>query len=204
MKVLVTGSNGLIGQKIINSLSLSPDNYIIAASRNRPVGKYEQPNIHIHTFDLVDKNRVKEIFIKHKPDVLINTAAVTQVDDCELNENYCRSVNTGAVEYLVKLAKDSGTFFLQLSTDFVFNGKNGPYSEDDMPDPISIYGRSKLDAESIIISSGIKHAIVRTILVYGYSDILPRQNIVTWVIYSLKAGKKIRVVSDLVQNSNTC
>jgi dTDP-4-dehydrorhamnose reductase len=196
MKILVTGSNGLIGQKIINHFLHLGNVGIIAASGNPSRYNIKNQNVKYETFDLLDKTRIKEIFTLYKPDVIINSAAVTQVDECEINESYCRSVNVGAVEYMAGLAREFGAFFLQLSTDFVFNGHNGPYNENAIPDPVSKYGISKLEAEKIIIRSRIKYAIVRTILVYGFTAMAPRQNLVTWVIESLKAGKKIRVVSD--------
>ncbi len=198
MNILLTGANGLIGRKIIEYVSGDEDIQIIATSKGD--ARFEPGrNSTFETFDITDKKRGRELYEKYKPEFIINAAAITQADDCESGHEKCRSVNIDGVKSLLELSSHHNTFFLQLSTDFVFNGKNGPYREEDPPDPVSFYGRSKWEAEKIIMNSKVPHAIARTILVYGYIKYASRKNLVTWVIESLKENKMIKVVADQIR-----
>ena len=194
MRILVTGANGLLGQKLINQLSERTDIQLIASGRgaNRnPVGNYEYV-----TLDVTDQEDVTEKLGSSRPDVIIHTAAMTHVDQCEGDREGCWLQNVIAVEYLVKAAKRMDTFFIHLSTDFVFDGEAGPYKEDDEPNPISYYAESKLASEKIVMNSGVKWAIARTMLVYGIAHDMSRSNIILWVKKSLEEGKQIKVVND--------
>jgi dTDP-4-dehydrorhamnose reductase len=198
MKILLTGSNGLIGRKIIQYVSSIPDIDLVATSTGNARFIYPGKLIY-EPFDITDDSRGKKLFDQYKPDAVINCAAITQADDCEINEDKCKKVNIEAVEKLVDLSIKHDSFFLQLSTDFVFNGKQGPYSENDQPDPVSKYGLSKLESEKRVLESGVNGAVVRTILVYGYTGSASRNNLVTWVIKSLSKHEGIKVVFDQIR-----
>ncbi|MBV6646586.1 MAG: NAD(P)-dependent oxidoreductase, partial [Cyclobacteriaceae bacterium] len=194
MKIMITGANGLLGQKLVQKLSTDPRKNVIATARgtNRnPVGNYTY-----HTMDIADEQQVASIVDQLRPDVIINTAAMTQVDDCERDQDLCRCLNVEAVRYLVKACDLSNVFLIHLSTDFIFDGAAGPYTEEDEPNPLSYYGQSKLDAEQIIKSSPIRWAIARTMLVYGIAHDMSRSNIILWVKKNLEQGSPIRVVND--------
>ena len=140
---------------------------------------------------------------QENPDVIIHTAAMTQVDDCETDREACILNNVTAVQYLVNACTKSQSQLIHISTDFIFDGSEGPLKEDAKPSPVNFYGESKLAAEKIIQSSNINWCILRTVLVYGVTDdmSLParqagRSNIVLWVKKSLEEGKKISVVND--------
>ena len=208
MKILITGSNGLLGQKII-SLLLNDGSFFFGENPVEIFGCSRGENrlensesYHYISLDLTDKNRVEAVLMKVSPDCVIHTAAMTNVDECELNPMECVRQNVEAtrnlVESLLKLDKEEKkrTHFIHLSTDFIFDGQNGPYRENDAPGPLSIYGQSKLDAEKIVIESGLNFAIVRTIIVYGVTHGMSRSNLVLWVAESIKAGKQINVVTD--------
>ena len=198
MTILLTGANGLIGRKIIEYFSRINKIRLIATSKGEQ--RFRLPRGFIYeSFNITDKKRGFELFRQYKPEIIINSAAITQADECELNEEKCRSVNVEAVQTLVDLSNEFKSFFLQLSTDFVFNGNHGPYREEDLPDPVSIYGLSKWDAEKFVLKSPGEKAIARTILVYGYIESASRKNLVTWVIDSLTNGKVIKVVSDQIR-----
>lgn len=200
MKILITGSNGLLGQKLVYKLKDKKDVTLIATARgeNRLVNKegyvYEP-------LDITSYENVKAIFTKHKPDVVINTAAMTNVDACETDKEGAWLMNATAVEYQVKALealKDSmyNPHFIHLSTDFIFDGTHGPLTEEEKPNPLSYYAETKLEAEKIVMASKLKWAIARTVLVYGIVDNMSRSNIVLWVKQNLEQGKTINVVDD--------
>lgn len=194
MKILVTGANGLLGQKLIGLLQHRHEIQLVATGRgnNRnPLGSY-----HYVQMDVTQSDSVSQVFIAQKPDVVIHTAAMTQVDDCEKEKESCWLQNVTAVEYLANACEKHNSFLVHLSTDFVFDGLSGPYAEDDQPNPLSYYAESKLASEQLILKSKVRAAIARTMLVYGIAHDMSRSNIILWVKKNLEEGKKIRVVND--------
>jgi dTDP-4-dehydrorhamnose reductase len=121
---------------------------------------------------------------------------MTNVDECELKPDECRLNNITATANIVDACKGLNTHLIYISTDFVFDGTAGPYSEEDTPNPLSIYAKSKLDAEKIVSESGHLFSILRTMIVYGITDDVQRSNIILWTKNSLEQGKDIRVISD--------
>ena len=180
MRILITGSNGLLGQKLIAALRNDSDVELWATSRGNdrsaePLGK------HYRSMDIAVRDEVDAVFDEARPNVVIHTAAMTNVDACELDPESCRLHNVTATEHLVQAAKRHHSHFIFLSTDFIFDGLNGPYREEDQPAPLSIYGQSKLDGEHIVQRAGLERwAIARTIIVYGVAKGLSRVNVVLW------------------------
>lgn len=200
MKILITGSNGLLGQKLVYKLKQKPGFTLVATARgeNRLVDKagylYEP-------LDITNYENVKSIFTKHKPDVVINTAAMTNVDACETDREGALLMNATSVEnqVIVLESLQSETYkphFIHLSTDFIFDGTHGPLTEEEKPNPLSYYAETKLLAEQIVQASKLKWAMARTVLVYGIVDNMSRSNIVLWVKQNLEQGKTINVVDD--------
>jgi dTDP-4-dehydrorhamnose reductase len=194
-KILITGSNGLLGQKLVELLIKQPHISTIATARgaNRlPFGDgYEY-----HSMDITDKAQVLSVIETTKPDAVIHTAAMTNVDQCESDKDNCWKQNVNAVEYLVEACAKHDIFLCHVSTDFIFDGKSGPYDETAEANPISFYGWSKYAAEKVVINSGIRWAIARTVLVYGIAHDMSRTNIILWVKNSLESNKNIKVVTD--------
>lgn len=194
-KILVTGANGLLGQKLIGFLREDERFETIATARGTNRLPFTTGYTY-HTMDITDWSSFESVFETIKPEVVIHTAAMTNVDQCEAEKEACWKQNVTAVEYLVKACEVNDTFLLHLSTDFIFDGKAGPYKEEDEPNPISFYGWSKLAAEKAVTSSSIRWAIARTVLVYGIAHDMSRSNIVLWVKKSLEDQKTIQVVDD--------
>jgi dTDP-4-dehydrorhamnose reductase len=121
---------------------------------------------------------------------------MTNVDTCEADPEGCELLNVKSVSYLIQACKPNNTFFCHVSTDFIFDGLSGPYDEHAIPNPISIYGESKLKAEQLLQASTIPWGIARTILVFGIVEDMSRTNIILWVKKSLEEGKTINVVTD--------
>ncbi|HEX8546496.1 MAG TPA: SDR family oxidoreductase [Cytophagaceae bacterium] len=194
-KVLLTGSNGLLGQKLVQLLSEDENYSLIATGR----GSNRLPDEEGYTFeslDITNKEEVESIVRKHKPEYIIHTAAMTNVDQCESEKEDCWKQNVDAVQYLVDASEKNKSHLIHLSTDFIFDGKEGPYDEKAKAKPLSYYGESKLAAEKIVIKSKTKWAIARTVLVYGIAHDMSRSNIILWVKKSLEDGKQIQVVND--------
>lgn len=194
-KILVTGSNGLLGQKLTDAVLKNKQFELIATGKgaNRhPVKEgyiYEQ-------MDITDKESIAFIVNKHQPDAIINTAAMTNVDTCETQREECWLLNVTAVEYLIDICRDNNIQLIHLSTDFIFDGEEGPYTEEGKPNPLSYYGESKLAAEKLLEKSGIHYAILRTIIVYGIVNDMSRSNIILWAKGALEKGNPINVVND--------
>jgi dTDP-4-dehydrorhamnose reductase len=147
--------------------------------------------------DITVRAEVDRVFEDFVPDVVIHTAAMTNVDACELDPVACRLQNVTATGLLVDAAVRCQAHFIHLSTDFIFDGTKGPYSEEDGPAPLSIYGQSKLDSETLVRKAGLrKWAIARTIIVYGVAPGLSRSNVVLWALNALEKGQPIKVVDD--------
>jgi dTDP-4-dehydrorhamnose reductase len=154
LKILITGSNGLLGQKLVYRLAGKPGYDIIATSKgeNRISMK---DGYRYQALDITNKAEVMQIVSDVKPDCIINTAAMTNVDACENDKSGCKALNIDAVQYLVDACRPYASHFIHLSTDFVFDGENGPYREDDEPNPLSYYAWSKLESEKIVVGSGL-------------------------------------------------
>ena len=195
MKILITGANGLLGQKLVGLL-LQKDNVdVIATSRGKTRILGLKPELY-HTLDVTSKTAVLNLFTTLQPDVVIHTAAMTQVDDCELNREDCKIANIDAVRNVVAGCQAVNAHLVHLSTDFIFDGKEGPLPEEAIPNPVNFYGESKLAAERIIMESELSWAIARTVLVYGVVPGLSRSNIILWVKANLDNKKTIKVVDD--------
>ena len=193
--ILITGSNGLLGQKLVDLLSKEDHIQLIATAK----GENRLPNQEGYVYqslDITDNQQVNEVFATYNPQIVIHTAAMTNVDTCESDLEGCERLNVKAVEYIVQACEKQGSFLCHLSTDFIFDGADGPYDEEAKPNPISIYGESKLKAEQIIQASSIRWAIARTVLVFGIVPDMSRTNIILWVKKSLEEGKQINVVTD--------
>lgn len=194
-KILITGSNGLLGQKLVALYLSEGKDEIIATAR----GDNRLPTSEGYTYqslDITKKEEVDSVIAQYKPDVIIHTAAMTNVDQCESEKEACWELNLTAVGHLCDAAVQHDAFLLHLSTDFIFDGEDGPYNEEAAANPISFYGWSKLAAEKLIMASKAKWAIARTILVYGIAHDMSRSNIILWVKNSIESGKTINVVTD--------
>ncbi len=199
-KILITGSNGLLGQKLIQ-LFLKDQNFeLIATSKGENRSIMQQGYIY-ESLDITSEAEVKAILEKHHPDCILHAAAMTNVDACELDPIACKLNNIDAVQYFVNAINQSYQaselpHFIYISTDFIFDGTKGPLDENDRPNPISVYGQSKYEAEKIIQQTQIPFAILRTVLVFGINEGAARSNVVLWVKNNLEANKTIQVVND--------
>jgi dTDP-4-dehydrorhamnose reductase len=196
MKILVTGSNGLLGQKITDLvLSEYPNIHLVATARGENRHAIKE-GYDYREMDISDLNSLQSVLEEEQPDVVIHTAAMTQVDDCEFKKEECVALNITAVQNIAKLSSMLNFRLVHLSTDFIFDGTKKMYKEDDEANPLSYYGWSKLEAEKAVIANASNYAILRTVLVYGTVSGMSRSNIMLWAYNTLKDGKEAKVVDD--------
>ena len=195
MKILITGSNGLLGQKIVRQLIKRGIDFIATSQgENRNPGC---PSEKFQSLDITSADEIHDVITKHHPSAVINTAAMTNVDECEEKEALCRKINVTAVKLLYTTCAKNNIHFIHLSTDFVFDGLSGPYAENATRNPLSIYAKSKADSEDILTSGAYNNwAILRTIIVFGTANSLSRSNIVLWAKDALKKGQELKIVND--------
>ncbi len=195
MKILITGANGLVGRKVVRLLLQSKAHQIFATSQKRV---QFGPDVEFFTVNLIysDLNKLIDTL---KPDVLVHCAAIASPDACEVDRYSCSKLNVEVTSRLAAACRDYGTHLILLSTDFIFDGKKGGYSETDTPSPILYYGESKAEAEKIVTELNIGATIVRTSLVFGYDEHLPRPNIATKIIDHLKNSKSYKIPFDQIR-----
>lgn len=188
MKVLLIGAGGLLGTRVFDE-AMRRGFDVYAAYKTRPA---EDKFLRL---DITDKKLVFETIREVEPEVLINAAAFTDVDACEVEKETALKVNAEAVGYLAEASAQTNAYFLHISTDYVFDGEKGMYSERDVPNPINFYGYSKLLGEKIVKDLADDWCIVRTSALYGWGR-ESRPNFATWVINGLKAWRTLKVVTD--------
>ncbi len=188
MKILITGAFGQLGNALYNTLS--HEHNVIRTGRNT------NHNIEGLTLDVQNKLLLKDIIHTTEPDLVINLAAMTNVDNCELKPDLAREINIAG---LINICENFDGKIIQLSSDYVFDGNNGPYSERDITNPISIYGETKLASERILLGFNSDNLVIRGNVLYDYMP-FTNASFVNWVIDSLVDNNKISVVNDQFNN----
>lgn len=149
------------------------------------------------SLDITNSKQVSQVTNGFRPTHIINTAALTLVDLCEDEVEKCHDVNVKGPAHLLKAAKEHSAHLVQVSTDFVFDGLDGPYVETDETNPLSEYARSKHEAELLLQFSDYKKwSIARTIILYGAGENLSRSNVVLWAREALRNGESMSIVDD--------
>jgi len=162
MRILITGSNGMLGSDLVQTLSASHEVFGAGLHANK------HPQIGYEQTDITNKNAVLKTITKLKPAIIVHAAAYTDVDGCELNPKQAFLVNTKAVEFIVEAANQNGAVLFFVSTDYVFDGtQKEPYTETDQPNPVSVYGKSKYEAEEYIKATSHSAWIIRTSWLFG-------------------------------------
>ena len=185
MKALIIGAAGFLGKHLARDFS--KDYEVFGAD------KYEKQE-GLYYLDLVKKPLVREIFSRIKPQIVLLPASITGVDFCEQNQDLAWEVNTEGAKETAVCAKRQGAFLVFYSSDYVFDGSAGPYSEGDRPNPINFYGKTKLEAEKIIQKELKKFLIIRTCSLYGYEE--DGLNFAMQVIGALKSNRVVKAVRD--------
>ena len=195
-RILVVGSNGMLGQRAVEFYSALNDIEILATSVE---DKFGFAGIEYIQSDISNRNEIKKLVYDFCPDFIINGAAFTNVDLSETERELAWKINVKGVEHLSEAARVLDSHLIHISTDYIFDGKFGPYLENDIPNPLGYYARTKLASENVLKISGIKYTILRTNVLYGTAK-FSRPDFVKWAVDSLRAGKQIRIVDDQINN----
>ena len=187
MRLLITGSSGQLGTTLQDLLAKYYE--IVNTTRHGN-------NSNTFNLDITNKIMLKEVLDATKPDLIINLAAMTNVDLCERDPSAAKRVNLLGVENICDLFDGK---IIQISSDYVFDGKMGPYTEDDNTNPISIYGKTKLLAEKVVLNHNDENIVLRTNVLYSYNS-KTNACFVNWVVRSLKEKRQIYVVNDQYNN----
>lgn len=194
-RILLTGANGFLGQKCTD-LIVQQTNFELCCTSQSPQKNPNKKGYSFVQLDLLDQLALEDLIKSFRPTHIIHCAALTSVEVCESSPELCDRLNVQLPAQLAALAKKDNIHLCFLSTDFVFDGQQGPYEETAACNPCNAYGLSKLKAERSIASSGCRFAILRTILVYGVIADKKRSNLVLWAKNKLEAAEQIKVVSD--------
>jgi dTDP-4-dehydrorhamnose reductase len=199
VKFLVTGAHGLLGQKLALVIAQEASHRILLTDLAATTF-FKNARFDYEQLDITARADVKSLVLQYRPDVIVNTAAMTDVDACETEREAAWRANVDGLKHLLIAARRlEGCHVVQVSTDYVFDGRSAPYAEHSRPSPVSYYGRSKLAAENALLASGVSGTVVRTQVLYG-TGFKVRRNFVAWVLSMLETKKTFRVVDDQIGN----
>ncbi len=195
-RILIIGSNGMLGQRLTDFFAADSLFELMCSSVE---AESLIPNVQYRRLDITDKRSVKNTIKEFYPDFIINSAAYTNVDGCESEKELAWKINVNGPKNISSYANSINAHFIHISSDYVFDGVNGPYSESDRVNPISYYGKSKLASENALHISGGRFTIIRPNVLYGPAK-HGRNDFVKWVVTSLRENKEIRIVDDQFNN----
>lgn len=190
LNILITGASGLLGSKLTEILIKNGYKVYAGYNVHKPLS-----GIPIK-FDVSNEKEVEKAFRNVGPRIVIHAAALTNVDICEVNRELAWRINVEGTENIVKLSKEYNVFLIYVSTDYVFRGDKGLYSEEDEPDPINYYGFTKLKGEEKVRKGVDEYCIVRTSVIYGSVPATGKINFVLWILEKLRKGETVKIVTD--------
>lgn len=196
IRIFVTGANGMLGQRTVEFYSGVNKIELLACSIEDELFSNSSEYV---SCDITDREKIKKIVYNFCPDFIINTAAFTNVDLSEKHKEDAWKANVKAVEYLAEAARVIDAHIIHISSDYVFDGKDGPYDENATPNPIGYYGRTKLASENVLRIGGILYTIIRTNVLYGFT-LNSRPDFVRWIVSELKDGNSVNIVDDQINN----
>jgi dTDP-4-dehydrorhamnose reductase len=195
-RILIVGSNGMLGQSLCKFYSSQNNILLLGCSVE---DKSLVSGLDYIQCDVTKRNEVKETILDFYPDYIINASAYTNVDKSETERELAWKVNVKGIEYIAEAARVLDARIVHISTDYIFDGKDGPYAEDEKPNPLGYYARTKLASENALRLSGVLHTILRTNVLYG-ADSNGKTGFVRWLVNALRDGKDVRIVTDQINN----
>lgn len=185
MKLLISGGSGLLGSKVAEIALARGDAVYCGYAHNEPaIGSPVR-------LDLADDRGIHDLLDRLRPDAIVHSAALTDVDRCERERELAYQLNVEGTRAIAQACQDVGAFLVYISTDYVFDGVGGMYREDELTNPISYYGTSKLLGEQFCHG-----CIARTCVIYGSQPASGKINFALWLIDRLRSGKQVSVVTD--------
>ena len=197
-RVLVTGAFGLLGLKIAQLFAKEPTHQVLATFVNSK--KNWTFNIPAEPASVADFGTITALLSSFKPNLVINCAAYSSVDQAEFERATAYQVNAEAVGFLAQEVKRQGSFLVHFSTDYIFDGKAGPYTEEARPNPLGYYAKTKHWGEEKVLRVGCRHLVVRTNVLFGIHELASKPNFFMWLVRELSAGRPVKIVSDQYNN----
>lgn len=195
-RIFIVGANGMLGQRTIEFYSSDKNVQLFACSiEKKPLFN----NVDYLCCNITERDKIKQAVYNFMPDVIINAAAYTNVNLSETEREIAWKINVKGVEHLAESARVIDAHIIHISSDYIFDGKNGPYSENDKPNPLGYYGRTKLASENVLKISGALYTILRTNVLYGVA-LKSKADFVEWLVDTVRSGKPVRIVDDQVSN----
>ena len=195
-RIFVTGANGMLGQRTVEFYSGINKVELLACSIE---GKSFSSNAEYISCDISNREKIKKIIYDFCPDYIINLAAFTNVDLSESEREQTWRANVKGVEFITEAARVIDAHVVHISSDYIFDGKEGPYDENAMPNPLGYYGRTKLASENVLKIGGVIYTIVRTNVLYGFA-LNSRPDFVRWLVSELRIGNQVNIVDDQINN----
>ena len=195
-RILVVGSNGMLGQSLCKFYSNKNNIRLLGCS----VEDESLVNgLDYVQFDVTKRNEVKKTILDFYPDYIINASAYTNVDKSETERELAWKINVKGIEYIAEAARVLDARIIHISTDYIFDGREGPYAENEKPNPLGYYARTKLASENALKMSGVLYTILRTNVLYGANS-NGKTGFVRWLVNSLRDGKVVKIVTDQINN----
>lgn len=189
MRILITGASGLYGSKLSQTIA---ENCEVYSGYNRDKPIYGIPV----QFNITNKKQVEQALKEVNPNVVVHAATLTDVDKCETNKELAWKTNVEGTRTIVEAARACSAYLIYVSTDYVFNGEKGNYTETDAPDPINYYGFTKLKAEGIVEDIVDEYCIARASVIYGASPAAGKTNFTLFLLNKLRQKESVKVVVD--------
>ncbi len=190
MKIFVTGASGLLGSKVVEFAN-KEGHRIFSGYLNHMIGHPNPIKI-----DVKDKKNILNVITEIRPEVIIHCAALTDVDECEINKKMAIRINSDGARFIAEAAKEINAYLAFISTDYVFDGTKGMYKENDIAKPINFYGYSKLIGEKAIAKITENYMIARTSVVFGARSMFGKKNFALWIKENLSQKQEINVLID--------
>jgi len=187
-KAMAIGIEGMLGHIFLNVAS---KDYDVVGTYLNPTFKQKFQKFSTEKLDITNKKSVESVVKKHSPDMIVNCAAVTDVDFCEGHPQIAEAVHVGGTKFLSEAADAISAKFIHISTDFIFDGRKGNYTEEDLPNPLGVYARTKYEGEKVVS----KNAIIARTCIYGW-NIQNKQSLVEWIINKLKKKEYVSLFVD--------
>jgi len=196
LKILIIGANGFLGTNLLQFQDTFEAQFVAADINNSNI----QPKTPFYHIDITNKNDTYKKLMNIAPDIVIITAAITDVDQCEVDKDIAKSINTNGPKNVIKACEAVNSKLIFMSTDFVFDGTkmDALYNEDDVPNPLSYYAKTKYEAELAIIDSNLDFLICRTAVLYGWNK--SKLNFITWILKKLKQNEQISIVTNQINS----
>ena len=197
-RVVVTGALGLLGLKLAQHFAKDSSHEVMATFQSSKENWTFDPPAGV--LNVADFGAVTALLSGFKPEVVINCAAYSKVDQAEFERATAYQVNAEAVGFLAQEVKRLGSYLVHFSSDYIFDGKAGPYSEQARPNPLGYYAKTKYWGEEKVLRVGCRHLVVRTNVLFGIHAQASKPNFFMWLVGELSAGRPVKIVSDQYNN----